>query len=153
MGRRFVPRDTTRHELGDGDWVELRPLSFGDRRAIQAKLLGMDSGDIALTERALDHAAANIEMLRRAVTAWGGPGFCVKPEHSAGHDADACVPAPIDAEHIEALADDDLMYLISEGRSRSDPKAISRSATSQPSPGAEAAPTTTRTTARPRRRS
>lgn len=106
---RFVKRITERVDLGDGDWVEIRTrFTYGDRMALQEKLLGLSkesdavrmntSGEV-VEDTTLHLAAANLEVLARAIVAWGGPGFCaLEHDHASG-----CTPRPITAENIEAL--------------------------------------------------
>lgn len=99
---RFVKLTTERIDLGAGDWVEMRTrLSYGDRAAIEEKLLGPTSTSNASTLQARDLqiAAANVELLLRTVVAWGGPGFCGL-EHP--HDGDH-VAASVNEEQIRAL--------------------------------------------------
>lgn len=119
---RFVKRSTARFELGDGDWVDLlERLAYGDRQEIEKKLFRQAIGTVPATssngepkpatpkiadqdpkpaEVELDTAAANLELLRIAVVAWGGPGFCSIAEHP--HDA-ACIPMPITVENLAQL--------------------------------------------------
>lgn len=109
---RFVKRVTERIDLGDGDWVEIRTrFTYGDRLALQEKLLGLSkepdvvrmnasTGEVVEESSPLHLAAANLEVLARAIVAWGGPGFCALDEHD---HASGCTPRPITPENIEAL--------------------------------------------------
>lgn len=102
---RFAARETSRFELGDGDWVDIRArLTFGERNLIQAKLLGSPpldgDGRLDPTRREMDLGAANLELMRLVIARWGGPGFCAQPEHP--HEGD-CQPQPITTENIAAL--------------------------------------------------
>jgi hypothetical protein len=103
---RFVQRAVERFDLGDGDWVDLLArLSYGDRGAIEEKLL---ADAIRITDEPKGsteavHAklhAGNLELLKRTVVAWGGPGFCVRGEHP--HDGE-CAPAAITEETLDKL--------------------------------------------------
>lgn len=97
---------TSHIDLGDGDWAEIRTrITYGDRAAIRSKLVGMrvgPDGRIANSGE-LDLAAADLEGIRRLVTAWGGPTFCEHATHP--HDG-ACVSRPITAETIADLPGD-----------------------------------------------
>lgn len=102
---RFVQRSVERLELGGGDWVDLLArLSYGDRAGIQEKLIGatvpVNGGAPAVPGSELHLVAANLELLRVAIMAWGGPGFCARLEHP--HEGD-CQPVPITAESIAQL--------------------------------------------------
>lgn len=109
---RFVKPEIERMDLGGGDWVDLRlRLAYGARRGIEGKLLGplavkyADRGpDDPEPTGALDIEAGNVELLLRAIVAWGGPGFCSLIDHDAGgsHEG-ACAPQPITAENIAQL--------------------------------------------------
>ena len=94
----------SRIDLGEGDWVDIRTrLTFGDRQAIQEKLLALSrtaEGRIEDGQELVHLLEANVEALMRAIVAWGGPGFCVQPEHP---HASECEPRPVTAVNIEAL--------------------------------------------------
>lgn len=140
---RFVQRAIQRLDLGDGDWVDLLTrLTYGDRGAIEEKLLadaikitGDDSKpkDPTVPEPEV-HArlhAGNLELLKRVVVAWGGPGFCTKPEHP--HDGD-CAPAAINEQTLDNL-DETGERILEELQRRMVKPAKDFSATpSQPSP-------------------
>lgn len=114
--KRFIDRTTERVDLGGGDWVELRTrLSYGDREAVRAKLLGFRIVDEAVrldAEDPLRLKDANIEVLVRAIAAWGGPGFCAR-EHP--HE-EACVPVAIAADQVERLDPDTADVLLGHVR-------------------------------------
>lgn len=57
--------------LGEGDWVDLRVLNFGDRQAITGAMADIETGNISASRL----EAGNTMMLQRAIVAWGGPGF------------------------------------------------------------------------------
>jgi hypothetical protein len=102
----------SRFNLGDGDWVDLRPVRYGDRLEVSKKLFGYHveangsegkkntikpTGEVHMRE-------SNIELLRLAIAGWGGPGFCSLVDHDAGesHPGD-CVPLAITAENIDGM--------------------------------------------------
>lgn len=90
-------------DLGEGDWVQLRTLTFGDRQIIQQLLLRTRTNRDLTVEVELDNATANFEMFRRAIAAWGGPGFgCDCGTKEAPH-APGCKVEPITRENIEKL--------------------------------------------------
>lgn len=91
-------------DLGDGDWVQLRTLTFGDRQVIQQVLLRTRTAkDLTFDGVDLDMATANFTMLYRAIAAWGGPGFgCDCGTKEAPH-APGCKVEPITRENIEKL--------------------------------------------------
>jgi len=102
---RFVDRATERFDLGAGDWVDLRTrITFGERNAIQAKVLGRlpldGDGRIDPSKRELDLGAANVELMRLVIAGWGGQGFCSHADHP--HDG-VCEPRPVTTENIVAL--------------------------------------------------
>lgn len=98
---RFASKELVRVDLGEDDWVQLRTLTFGDRQAIQRKLIQVNGGEFDASQ--VDLEAANVELLRRVIAAWGGPGFecsCAAKEspHAAG-----CGVRPISDENILGL--------------------------------------------------
>lgn len=101
---RFTSKDLHRVELDEGDWVQLRTLTFGDRQAIQQVLLKTRTNkELGFDGVDLDMAAANTEMMRRSIVHWGGPGFgcdCGAKEspHAAG-----CKVEPVSIENINQL--------------------------------------------------
>lgn len=100
---RFVKRAVERLDLGDGDWVDLLVrLNYGHRAGINEALLkgAADFAAIGVAPPDVDLAAGNLELLRVAIIAWGGPGFCLQPEHP--HVGD-CEPAPITLDTIAEL--------------------------------------------------
>lgn len=68
---RRVSKEIEHIDLGDGDWVDLRMLNYGDRQAITGAMIEVakDTPDASRME------AGNVLMLYRALVAWGGPGF------------------------------------------------------------------------------
>lgn len=100
----FVSKETQHIELGDGDWAELRALTFGDRRAIEARMfrIRLNGGEIN-TQEDLDYEAGNLEMLRRVVAAWGGAGFECSCGAKASPHAAGCSVRPITEENLLGL--------------------------------------------------
>ena len=99
---RFVSKQTERVDLGDGDWVHLRQLNYGDRRAIEGALVSARIRDNTIfMNKVPDNLAGNVELLYRSLAGWGGPGFgcsCTDLPH-----APSCGVAPITHENIEQL--------------------------------------------------
>lgn len=86
MKSHFVKREVLRFWPDgeeEGNWVDLLTrLSYGDRQALEEKLVGPavmranGKPDAELAD--LGMAAANIELLKRTIVAWGGPGFTLE---------------------------------------------------------------------------
>ena len=75
MGHRFASQQTTRLELSDGDWLEVRDeLSFGRQQKLASAgvggMRGFDGGDMANVRMELDLAAFEIQRILAWVTEW-----------------------------------------------------------------------------------
>ena len=75
MGHRFASHQTTRLDLSEGDWLEVRDeLSFGRQQKLAGAgvggLQGFDGGDLANVRMEVDLAAFEIERILAWVTEW-----------------------------------------------------------------------------------
>jgi hypothetical protein len=75
MGNRFASQQTTRIELSDGDWLEVRDeLSLGRQQKLAGAgiggLQGFDGGDLANVRMELDLSAFEIQRILAWVTEW-----------------------------------------------------------------------------------
>ena len=150
---RFASKAVEHFDLGNGDWVDLRVLNFGDRQAIKAAMVDPDRE--VMTQERIEQG--NIIALMRSIAAWGGPGFgCTceggckcgngkPPEHASD-----CHVMPITEADVAGLdtTGDTLLRLVDAKADRArhggDPFLL-RPATS-PSSEAVAAPATSRPT-------
>lgn len=106
MGRtRLATKDIEHIALGEGDWVDLRILNYGDRQAISGAMVEAARDEKSKLE------AGNVVMLHRAIVAWGGPGFgctcsggCRCDEGKPPHSNDCHVIA-ITVEEVRGLDD------------------------------------------------
>lgn len=111
--RIFARGGTIRHDLGDGNWVELRrDMSMQARALIMQAMTRVSMDSAGKPQADFDVAAGNIETLRQAIVAWGGPGFCAHDHETLGgpHDetgaSNGCHPVPVDREHVELLTEE-----------------------------------------------
>lgn len=135
---RFVKKDTARVDLGEGDWAILRYLTYGDRRAVEAAITNvhMEGSFLVQNTHEVNSEKAHVEMLRRAIVGWGGPGFgCDCGAQDLPHKA-GCAVVPITPETVSQLnsTGDILLEKVQERQDEASPKAPS-SNTSPTSPG------------------
>lgn len=114
MGNRFASSQTTRIELSDGDWLEVRDeLSFGRQQKLAGAgiggLQGFDGGDLSGVRMELDMAAFEIERVLAWVTEWSfrdGTGRPVELTRAAVENLNAETAEEIKAAldtHVAAL--------------------------------------------------
>jgi hypothetical protein len=132
MRRVLLQQETHRLDLGDHDWVELKPRwTVLDRKAINDAMLTLnwhtvrdvkngrragkglpgrkrEDSKVEITQT-MNVYAAQVQGLRQGILAWGGPGFCVRDhgsalgEHTEGMNG--CEAIPITDDAIMALDD------------------------------------------------
>src|SRR6478735_688564 len=114
MGNRFASQETTRIELSDGDWLEVRDeLSLGRQQKLAGAgiggLQGFDGGDLASVRMELDLSAFEIQRILAWVTEWSfrdGTGRPVALTREAVENLNAETAEEIKAaldEHVAAV--------------------------------------------------